>query len=508
MREESVKACGPGGPGRRARRVAATALTGFALLMPEREASAQAAPPQPLPPTLSTTPLGERPEDRLRDLQRQQFRRDNVPVGPGVEIPARPPAGDASAATLKFKVDRIVITQSAVLPQATLRAMAARLEGREIVLEDLNRLTREITALYPAARFPVGFAILPPQKVEKGIVQIVLIEPRVDAVDVAPGGYTDPEYLRSRIPLKSGDLVDVYALESALTVLARTSVSGIRVAARLVPGSDFATSRIVLDVIEPPRHSILTLTDNYGTEESGEIRNQTVYRTASLLGRDDPLAVGVSFSKGSRSTFGIYDTPIGIAGTRLEFQYSLSDSRIIAGPFEDLDLQSDGQFASLQVRHPFFVDTNWLYYGLVETAYSNGVTETGPLETGTTIGRIAIGNRLIHYSEDGSIEVTGKAVFIGARAFDNIGDEHDSYVKFAGDLRAVRRLGQLTAIAEAAWQVAPSELLPSAEQFAFGGVSTLRAYEINQFNGDEGYWGRLELHGPGWGLGAGAVRSQ
>ncbi len=486
MRCVSVLAGGPCATARRAG-VGRAILLVLASLLPLTNASAQ-------------IPLGERPEDRLRDLRSQELRRDIVPGAGSVVIPARPPAGDTSAATLRFKVEKIAITKSAVLPQATLRAMAARFEGREIVLEDLNRLTREITALYVAAKFPVGFAILPPQKVENGIVQIVLIEPRVDALDVSPGGYTDPEYLRSRVPLKSGDLVDVFALERAMTVMARTSISGIRVAARLVPGSDFATTRIVLDVVEPPRHSISNRTDNHGTAENGEIRNQTVYRNSSLLGRDDPLVVGASFSRGGRSTFGIYDTPIGIDGTRLEFQYSLSDSHVIAGPFEDLGLSSNGQFAALELRHPFFVDANWVYYGLVETAYSNGATKTGPLETGTSIHRFAVGNRLIYYSDDGSIEVTGKAVFINARAYDNLGDTHDTYVKFAGDVRAVRQLGLFTAIAEASWQVAPSELLPSAEQFAVGGASTLRAYEINQFNGDEGYWGRLEVHGPGWGL--------
>lgn len=475
------------GIARLARGVLVAAVLMLASLLPLADAMAQA-------------PLGERPEDRLRDLRSQEFRRDNVPGAQGVVIPARPPAGDTSAATLRFKVDKIAITKSAVLPQATLRAMAARLEGREIVLDDLNRLTREITALYVAARFPVGFAILPPQKVENGVVQIVLIEPRVDALEVSPGGYTDPEYLRSRVPLKSGDLVDVFALERAMTVMARTSVSGIRVAARLVPGSDFATTRIVLDVVEPPRHSISNRTDNNGTAENGEIRNQTVYRNASLFGRDDPLVVGASFSRGARSTFGIYDTPVGIDGTRLEFQYSLSESHIVSGPFADLGLTSDGQFVALELRHPFFIDTNWIVYGLVEAAYSNGATQTGPLETGTAIRRVAVGNRLIHYSEDGSIEMTGKAVLIDARAYDNVGDTDHTYVKFAGDIRAVRRYAPLTFIAEASWQLAPSELLPSAEQFAVGGSSTLRAYEINQFNGDDGYWGRLEIHGPGWGV--------
>ncbi|MEL7049409.1 MAG: POTRA domain-containing protein, partial [Pseudomonadota bacterium] len=405
-------------------------------------------------------------------------------------------AGDESASKLKFKVKRIAITKSAVLPADRLRPLIARVEGQEVVLEDLNRLVRDITQLYQDVRFPVGFAILPPQEVKNGVVQIVLIEPRVDDVGVQ-SSYTDPDFIRDRIPLKAGALVDVHALEEALFILSRTTVSGIQVAARLVPGKDFATTKIVLDVIEPPRHSVFNITDNHGTEENGEIRNQTIYRNTSLLGRDDPLSLGVSFSKGSKSTFGFYDAPIGIAGTRMELQYSLSESRIVAGSFEDLDLESDGQFAAAEIRHPFHISRDWMHFGLIETAFSHGRTVTGPLEVGTAVGRLALGSRLFKFDDDGSIELTNKLAFIRSRAYDNIGVEWDSFIKYTGDLRAVRRIGPVTLIGDAAWQLSPNELLPSAEQFAFGGVSTARAYEINQFNGDEGYWARLEAHGPG-----------
>ncbi|MCH9806523.1 MAG: hypothetical protein K0U74_02210 [Alphaproteobacteria bacterium] len=470
-------------------RLRAALAIGVALFQLTTSAAAQV-------PAGVGVPLGERPEDRIKALQSQQRRLEALggTVAP-VEIPKRP-AGDESASTLKFKIKRVAISKSAVLPAGKLRSMIARVEGREVVLEDLNRLVRDITNLYQAARFPVGFAILPPQKVENGIVQIVLIEPRVDQVDVR-SSYTDPSYLRDRIPLKSGDLVDVYALEQALLILRRTSVSGVQVAARLVPGNDFATSRIVLDVIEPPRHSLVNVADNHGTKENGKYRNQTVYRNASLLGRDDPLSLGTSFSRGSKSTFGIYDIPIGIRGTRVEFQYSLSKSRIVEGSFEDLDLRSNGQFAALEFRHPFYVGRKWMHYGLLETAFSNGRTVTGPLEVGTSVGRVAVGSRLYRFDTDGSMEMTNKVVFVRARAYDNIGAEWDSYVKFAGDVRAVRKLGAFTVIGDVSWQMSPYELLPSSEQFAFGGVSTLRAYEINQFNGDQGYFGRLEAHGPG-----------
>ncbi len=462
---------------------------------------AQAPVPQtgvPALPPGAAPPIGERPEDRIKNLQRQQRRLDALgQAAKPVEIPKRA-AADSSASTLKFKIARIAISKTAVLPQDRLRALIARVEGREVVLDELNRLVADITALYVEVGFPVGFAILPPQKVENGVVQIVLIEPRVDGVDVN-SAYTRPEYLRRRIPLQDGDLVDVVALERALMFLQRTSVSGIQVAARLVPGNEFATSRIVLEVIEPPRHSLISVTDNHGVEENGEYRNQTFYRNASLLGRDDPLSIGGSYAKGAKSSFGIYDTPIGTAGTRLEFQYSLSKSKIIKGDFADLDLRSDGQFAAFELRHPFHVSANWMFYGLMETAYSNGRTVTGPLEVGTTTGRFAVGSRLFHFASDGVIEATAKAVFVRARAYDNFGAEWNSYVKYAGDFHAVRSLGAipLTLIADAAWQFSPSELLPSSEQFAIGGPSTLRAFEINQFNGDHGYWGRLEAHAPG-----------
>lgn len=438
-----------------------------------------------------------RPEDFIKELQENERTQPppqaNVPTV--ISGPKTPP-GDTSASTMRFSLKRILISKSAVLSNEKLRSLARQYEGREIVLNDINTLVKQINELYVAADFRLGLAILPPQTIKDDTLQIVLVEPRVAGVDVHNAAYTDPEYLQSQIPLAKDQLIDLKALENALTLIRRKMVSGTQVAARLVPGDAFGTTRIVLEVIEPPRHTLQTVVDNFGPRSSGVTRSQTLYNNAQFRGRDDPLILGVSFSEGSKAVFGIYDMPIGISGLRLETQFSFSHSEVIGGNFSQLGLKSDGQFAAAELRYPFVFSPNWSVYGFAGAAYSNGNTDTGPLEVTNTVGRIAAGTRVFYYDTGTVVQFENKFTGLWSRQHNNAGDDYGEYFHYTGLLAASRAIGSFTLVAEAAWQLTPNHLLPSSEQFAIGGITTLRAYELNQFNGDEGARGRLELRAP------------
>lgn len=449
------------------------------------------------PASAQNPAVQNRPEDFIKELQdNQRTAPRSLDAGPTVlPGPAAPP-GDTSASTMRFTVKRIVLSKSAVLSNARLRTLARQYEGREIVLNDLNMLVKQINELYRAAGFPLGLAILPPQTIKDDTLQIVLVEPRVAGVDVHNAAYTDAEYLRSQIPLAKDQLIDLKALEEALTLMRRKMVSGLQVSARLVPGESFGTTRIVLEVIEPARHTLQTIVDNFGPRSSGTTRSQTLYNNAQFRGRDDPLILGVSFSEGSKAIFGIYDVPIGISGLRLETQFSFSESEVIGGNFSQLGLKSDGQFVAGELRYPFVFLPSWSVYGFAGAAYSNGNTDSGPLDVDNTVGRIAAGTRIFYYDTGMVVQLENKFTGLWSRHDNNIGTDYDEYFHYTGLLTASRAIGTFTLIAEAAWQLTPNHLLPSSEQFAIGGISTLRAYELNQFNGDKGARGRLELRAP------------
>ena len=117
------------------------------------------------------------------------------------------------------------------------------------------------------------------------------------------------------------------------------------------------------------------------------------------------------------------------------------------------------------------------------------------MQTGTAIGRLSTGIRTIYFDPRGSLELNNKLVVLRSDSYDNIGSVYGSFAKYAGSLTSSFKLGDYGLVTEWAWQLTPDHLLPSAEQFSMGGPSTLRAYEQGLFNGDNGFSGRIEVHG-------------
>lgn len=441
-------------------------------------------------------PVRERPEDRVRRLERD-LDLQRLQQGPGGgETQKLPVAAGGEGGDIRFQVKSISFSDSKILPQDKLAAIAAPFEGREVSLGDLNKLVAKISELYQAQGFPAGFAVVPPQTVENGVVQIILVEPTVDRIMVDGNAQTSTSWVTDRIPLRRGDLVDLLALEKAMLTVGRTSPTGLRLAAKLEPGDAFGTSRVRIVVIEPEPLIIRSITDNFGEEGTGRTRTQLVVTKSSMTGRDDPLTMVADRSKGSKGIFGIYDVPLNTASTRAEIKFSINDSAVIAGDFADLGVKSDGWFGAVTLKHPLLVDANWTVLAILEGSFSRSTTETGPLLVGTDIWRATTGLKATRFDETGFWNADVRAHAFRARSYDNIGSELDDTAKYTARIERVQSLWSLNAVAYLTAQATPDHLLASGEQFVIGGVGSIRAYELNQFSGDNGFEGGLEVRLP------------
>lgn len=180
------------------------------VLMAAQTASAQVAPQ--LPAAADPGVIQERSRDIERRLREERERRpDDAPAIDDEALkpaPARPaPAG------VRFQLKRVDFTRSELLPEATLRELAAGIEGREVSLAEVQAVVDRINALYRDRGVPTAQAVLPAQDVTDGAVTIKLVEGRVGQILLEGNESTSGDFIRARLGQSPGELADVGELE-------------------------------------------------------------------------------------------------------------------------------------------------------------------------------------------------------------------------------------------------------------------------------------------------------
>src|SRR5690606_18780635 len=89
-------------------------------------------------------------------------------------------------------VQRFVVGPSEILTEEELAAVAGRYIGRPMPVDELYAMVAELDALYEAKGF-VGRAVLPPQTIADGVVEVQLIEGRIHQIVVSGNDRTRTE---------------------------------------------------------------------------------------------------------------------------------------------------------------------------------------------------------------------------------------------------------------------------------------------------------------------------
>src|SRR5690606_2451469 len=97
-------------------------------------------------------------------------------------------------------------------------------------------------------------AVLPPQDLSDGAVRIQLIEGRIGKYDVEGNASTRTGYVLDHMSQGSGELVDLPTLERDIEFFNRMTSASLR--AELRPGAEVGETDVLLEVVEPPRHSL------------------------------------------------------------------------------------------------------------------------------------------------------------------------------------------------------------------------------------------------------------
>jgi hemolysin activation/secretion protein len=439
-------------------------------------------------------------------LPTPEFRKP--PAGEFTLPRASPPAQERLPSALRVQVRKIHITGNTVIPDAELAEIAAPFENRELSSIDLEELRQQLTAHYIKAGYINSGAVIPDQKVTEGVIEIRIVEGRLTRTEIEGTEHFDPAYFSDRIELHAGPPLNIRNLEEELQILLRDPLVK-SMNAQLVPGDRPGEAVLKAQVKEAPRYDVGVVVDNKLSPSLGEVKGTLLGSVNNLIGRGDVLEGEFGYADGIPYDVKVrYRTPITARDTAIGLHYENTKAKVVEAPFNVLDIQSKLETYGGQISHPVFRTPNeqLVLAGVLERRETNSSLLGVPFSfsPGVNDGKAVVSAlRLVgDYVDRGRTQVIAarSTLSIGLDAFGstiNDSGPDSRFVAWLGQFQWVKLLGergdQLRFRADA--QITDSPLLP-IEQYAVGGLDSVRGYRTFQLLRDYGYTASLEYRIP------------
>jgi len=415
------------------------------------------------------------------------------------------PRSGALPASVAIRVEHIEIVGNSKINTATLHALVADAEGRDLNLTKIGALAARITDYYRAHGFPLARAIIPAQTMRAGTVQIEVIEARYGKVQLDNQSRVSDRLLQSTLSdLQSGAVIAQAEMDSSLLLLA--DIPGLVVNATLKPGTQAGTSDLQINATPAPMFSGNITADNGGDRYTGRERLGANANVFGLLHQGDTLGVS-ALSSGDGMRYGrvSYDALMNGSGTRVGSAYSTLDYKLLSS-LATLNAKGSANVASAWVRQPLIrgmrlnlnaqleyshqqLNDDINSFGIQTHRHLDNVTASlsGNARDGVWGGGISLWNVSLTSGYVSFDDATAQAVdALTART-------QGSFAKANATLVRLQNLtARDTLYLSLTGQSASGNLDPS-QKLVGGGPNSVRAYDTDAISGDVGYTLTIEL---------------
>ncbi|TLX61048.1 hypothetical protein DN824_01755 [Stutzerimonas nosocomialis] len=446
---------------------------------------AQAVPPGAQPGAISSELLRQPQRiERMEALPQGEAPVLDVPLVGDQQLPDNP--------GVAFTLESVVFSETAILSREELDAVVQPYLARTVGFAELQQVIVAVNRLYDDKGYVTARAILPPQRIEGGRVRVQLVEGRVGELVLEGATYMKPEYIRQRVGIESGELIEPRRLEEELSRFNRLSAGAL--SASLQPGKGYGLTDVYLNVTEPPRNSLDLFVNNHGYESTGEETGGVMYRHYGALGADDVFSFFGAGSRGSGVGSLSYDAPFNAYGGRIGARLGKSSARVVYGPFRDLDSRSDSENGSVFLSHPLWSNRDWLLTGQLTVGEQRTENRVAGVFLNETRVKSTQGDLTALYL------VPGRSARLGlgyqeARSELEGTPERETFDLWSGYWQLYQALGADWYLNGAgAWQYSRKEGVPSSQLFQIGGASTVRGYRQGELAGDGGAYANFQAN--------------
>lgn len=412
------------------------------------------------------------------------------------------PAETAPAAGAKtLKVDSFSVQGNTLLTEDEIRAVVGGFEGKELTLAEMKEAAAQLTDLYRRKGFLLVRAIIPKQNFGSGPVTIQVLEGKVGQVTVEGGKHYSDDFVKRHIDAATVDgNFQVDRFQRQLLLL--NEYSDLKAQAVLKPGSDKGTADIVVKVDDDsPIHFGLDY-NNWGIPETGEHRFGATFDAGNIFTDGDEFRLrGVLQTPTDETStyFQVrYGVPVNVNGTRVGLEYQRGDFSSGDGLAQILDVRGDADIISGYVSHALIRTLNHssdIGMTLSAKSVSNDIFGNVPL------AREDYMTARLDYRGDWR-SISGRSLLAASLTKGFGGDgglltsnprANDDFTKINFDAMRIQNIGtNFYGVLRGSGQIGFDSLY-SIEQFAVGGISSVRGYTQAELLGDSGYALTAEL---------------
>jgi hemolysin activation/secretion protein len=399
----------------------------------------------------------------------------------------------------KILVNEFVLIGNSLFEDSVLLGVIDKYTATEITIEELYQAADELQLFYRQQGYMLASVYVPAQKVSSGTVRLEIIEGRVSGIQIEGelDSYNPKFILKQFGTANLGEIVSQQMLEERLLLL--NNLPGLTAKAVIIPGQEYGTSDVVIEV-EEDRSSVVLRLNNYGRKALGERRVEAGWLYANLLTQADQLNLSAIVAEDSRMYFFRidYDVLLNSQGTRGGGSYSVFDYDVDTDELNALrrgDLGGDGNNIRIFVTHPLVLEQrNQLDF--TAALRLNDSTEDGDLAISTRTTDVELLDLSLHWQpshRNGSFSSLN-AIFTSNFEDNPDGLEDDAVkAKWTLDYNFIMPFARTWF-----WQFHTilgysDEPLPDIERYRLGGPGNVRAYPATEIAGDRGYFYSLDL---------------
>ena len=421
-----------------------------------------------------------------------------VPQRPAEELPSIPGT---------IEVDRFEVVGSTIFSKQELDAVLKNFVGRPLTFAELLEARSVVSQLYISKGYITSGALIPPQTIAGGVVRILVLEGKLESINVVGTRRLNSNYVRSRLALFTRSPLNEQRLLEALQLL-QLSGQVANISAELQGGSRPGFNVLLVRVKEAKTFQAAIFTDNSRSPSVGSWRRGVEVREANLSGLGDNASLIYTNTQGSNAVDLSYTLPVNSRNGTVSFNASRSSSNIVEQPFDGLDIEASSRAYELTYRQPIVQTAR------TEIAIGIGggrresdtslLGENFPLSPGADARgrtRVSVLRLFQDFTQRGERDVLAArsqfSLGVGAFGANASSSEPDGqFLAWRGQLQYVRLLApQTLLVVRSDLQLAGGELLP-IEQFGLGGPDTVRGYRQDALLADSGIFASAELRYP------------
>ena len=417
------------------------------------------------------------------------------PTPPEVVFPAPRPGAKHDPNAPRFTVNAFAFAGHTAFSERLLKRVVDRFVDFQLNLFELNQAADLVTRYYREHGYPIARAIIPAQKVEKGVVLIEVIEGRIGTVSIVGNKRYSDEMIGARLAgLPASGAVTVERLERGLLLL--NDLPGLNARATLQPGAEYGLTDMVIKTEEKWAGGTIGI-DNRGSPETGRFRADGSIDINNPLGFGDQLSLRVIHSQHDLLTYGraSYSFPLTASGLRASATYS-NVRYDMGGDFTRLGIEGEVTNYEAALSYPYLRSRRRnVFFGLgfrrtqsfQTTAFGSATERDDHIDL---LSFTAQGN-WVH--EDSAVTNAYVALTSNGKHRTSLLQQDAQYGKLEIDVNHLRAASKTWDLYLRGYWAGSKERLADTEKVAIGGPDSVRGYLPSELRGDTGYQGTVEL---------------